>query len=227
VTDAIAPSPGRRAAAYWFIDGLPEIVFGLGYLLLSVAGIATGYEPANIWTKAAFLAATAVLIVLIGFDRRIIGFFKARLTYPRTGYVRPPAEPETSGPFSKPQRDENVAHFRTRTAFIFFVAMQVVNISGAIGSGEPSRWSVPVVMAMVAAVEYLWSRSDARPYAWWWVALLALAGFLSLAWDLPPKSREFVPLVIGGAWLLAQGGWTLIHYLRANPRPADLESART
>jgi hypothetical protein len=33
------PSYGRKAASYWFIDGLPELLFGLTVFLFSVLGL--------------------------------------------------------------------------------------------------------------------------------------------------------------------------------------------
>jgi hypothetical protein len=225
-------SPGRRAAAYWFRDGLPEIGFGLLYLIWSLSGIRWGYDPQNPWTKAEVAAAGIAFMVFFLWDRKILNFFKARLTYPRTGYVRPPADPAPAevDPFrplgATPPYDQNVTHFRMGTAFLFFAAMPIVNLT-ATANGAPNRWSIPVVMAIVAAVEYGWNRNGARPYHWWSVAFIALAGVLSPLWELPARSRQFIPLLIGGVWLLTQGGCTLIGYLRANPRARSLENART
>ena len=237
MTDHIAPqSSGRRAAAYWFVDGLPEIGFGLLYLIWSLLGLRWGYNPKNLWMKAEVTAACLAFLVFFVWDRKILDFFKARLTYPRTGYVRPPAEPNRANSAAveplqlldrTPHYDENVTHFRMRTAFLFFVAMQLVAVTGDLGSGMPNLWSIPVVMTIVAALEYWWNRSEARSYKWWSVALIALAGMLSPLWELPAPSRQFVPLLVGGVWLLAHGGWTLIGYLRANPRVRSLENART
>jgi len=227
MADQIAgQSPGKRAAAYWFIDGLPEIGFGLLYLAWSVLGLVWGSSPNSAWMKWAVVAASLAFLVFFCWDRRILDFVKARLTYPRTGYVRPPKEPSQKQPDpflslaeAPPPLDENVTYFRMRTAFLFFVAMQLVSMTTSGGSERPARWSVPVVMMAVAALEYYWTRDDARPYSVWSSAAIAAAGWLTVAWELPARSTAFLPLLIGGLWLSAHGLWSLVRYLRANPRP--------
>jgi hypothetical protein len=73
-------------------------------------------------------------------------------------------------------------------------------------------------MTVIAATIYLWNRDEVRSYSWRAVLPIALAGFLAAALNLEPKSRLHVPLVIGGAWLLSMGTWTLVRYLRAHPK---------
>jgi hypothetical protein len=216
-------SPGRRAAAYWFVDGLPEIAFGLVYLVWGALGIVWGFHTANPWIKGAMLTACVLFLILFAKDRLLIGLLKARVTYPRTGYVRPPADPppDHPGPFQTllaPRRyDDNVTPFRTRAVFLFFTAMAVARLF-------EGRWSVPAVMIVVAVLEYFGNRNEVHPYTPWAVLPIGLAGVLSAFLDLPAKSREFIPLTIGGAWLLVQGLWTLVRYLRAHPSPRAMES---
>jgi len=225
-------SPGRRAAAYWFADGLPELGFGLLYLIWSAAGIAWGYDPHAPWIRGTVVAADIAFLLFFIWDRRVLDFSKARLTYPRTGYVRPPAEARANQPSPSvfPRKplpvDDNVTHFRMRTAFLFFLAMQMVSMSAVMGDGEPKWWAVPVFTAIAAFLEYWCNRDEPRRYAGWAVVPIAVAGVLSPVWDLPGRSRQFVPLLIGGAWLTAQGAWTLAGYLRSNPRQPGMDGTR-
>jgi hypothetical protein len=53
---------------------------------------------------------------------------------------------------------------------------------------------------------------------------IAPAGIFAAFLDLPPHSRQFIPLVIGGVWLLALGTGTLIRYLHAHPERQAFES---
>src|ERR1035438_4297397 len=56
-------------------------------------------------------------------------------------------------------------------------------------------------------------------YSWQSALAIALAGLLSAAVEVPPRSRQFIPLLIGGVWLLAHGVPTLVRYLRTDPAP--------
>jgi hypothetical protein len=215
-------SPGRRAAVYWFIDGLPEIAFGSAYLAWGVLGVGWGFHRSNLWYKWATIAAAVGFIVLFVRDRRILDWLKARLTYPRTGYVRPPGEREPHDTLitlnDAARADENVTSFRIRGVWTFFLAMTLIDLF------EGARWSVAVMMIASAILEYYMNREEARPYSWRTVLPIAPAGILAAFLDLPPHSRQFIPLVIGGVWLLALGTWTLIRYLHAHPKRQALES---
>jgi hypothetical protein len=226
-------SPGRRAAAYWFVDGLPEIVFGLVYLAMGAAGIALGFQPKDWLLRAMALVSGVAFLLLFLRGREILDLLKARFTYPRTGYVRPPLEVSAShydswlSPIHSKPVDENATRFRTRTVFLFFVAMQVMDFVGnLLNHGRVNRWMLPLVMGAVAALEYFWNRDEARPYAWWSAAAIAAGGAVSLVWELPRKSLVYMPLLIGGVWLLAHGVWSLVIYLRNNPRIRVLEGVR-
>ena len=52
-------SPGRRAAAYWFVDGLPEIAFGFALLTFGLFGV---------WVVALGEALSAQLVGVGGHD---------------------------------------------------------------------------------------------------------------------------------------------------------------
>ena len=217
-------SPGRRAASYWFIDGLPEAAFGLAYLVWGVLGIAWGFHRPNPWYKWATIGAALGFFALFARDRKILDWLKARLTYPRTGYVRPPGEtkPPRHGvivTLSNPARvDENVTSFRTRGVWTFFLAMTLEDFFAG------ARWSVALIMVGAAILEYFMNREEVHPYSYRAVLPLALAGILAAFLDVPPHSRQFLPLVIGGVWLLALGAWTLIRYLHTYPKRQALES---
>jgi len=208
-------SAGRRAAAYWFSDGLPEIAFGGAYLIFGVLGMTWRVHEPYHWLRLIVEAALPALVILFMWSPNILDPLKARVTYPRTGYVRPPALPRRSG------RDENVSGFPWSTVWLFYVAMTFVRaLNGHLANG---RWTVPAVMSLTAVLLYALNCREARPYSWWAVLPIAVAGWASLWLDMPPASREFLPILIGGVWLLSRGTWTLAHYLRAHPRYPGME----
>lgn len=211
---------GRRAAAYWFIDGLPEIFFGVLYVALGAIGLIWGFNLENPWMKGALLVVVLAFLLLFWKDRAILDYCKARVTYPRTGYVRPPTDPVPDRPWevvtlgTVPPIDWNVTSFRTRAVFVFFVAGAFVDFPLL-----DWRWTVPILMAVVAVAVYAWNRREAHPYSWQSALSIALAGALSAGLELPPRSRRYIPLLIGGVWLLAHGVPTLVRYLRTYPAP--------
>ncbi len=66
-------SPGRRAAQYWFIDGLPELIFGVA--MVSLAAVTIAYRTLDLdWLKSFAIAVYVLFLVLFIWDRRIIGW---------------------------------------------------------------------------------------------------------------------------------------------------------
>jgi hypothetical protein len=81
-------------------------------------------------------------------------------------------------------------------------------------------------MPALAVALYAWNRKSERPYRWWPALILALTGPASLSLDVPPRLEPSLPLLLVGAWLVAQGACTLVGYLRANPLPQSSEGVR-
>ena len=221
-------SPGRRAASYWFIDGVPEIISGLALALLGGLWLRSEWTRSLPWIERVWSLAAMLLLlaVLFGWERKIAQYIKARLTYPRTGYVRPPVplgearRSETIvslGLRQQPPPDENVTAFRERTVFVLFVG-------GWAGHLISSPWGLPLMMSAVAFALYLLNRAGERPYRWWSTLFLPAAAFLCVGLDLPGVLQRGVVYVIGGVWLFAQGASTLYRYVRTNPRPAAVRS---
>jgi hypothetical protein len=225
-------APGRRAAAYWFIDGLPEIVAGLGFVLFGAGAIWFDHiQPHSWFVRAVFLAIEFVALAVIFFYGRSISLYlKARITFPRTGYVRPPSDWEAvsqretvislglEGPQALP--DQNITHFRSSTLGVV-VGGNV--IAGVIG--EPI--GLPIAMCVVAALFYALHRESERPYYWASVLPLPVAGLGAMLLHMGRDANAWTAVVIGGVWLAAQGGWKLICYMRSHPRHVPAETARS
>ena len=216
-------SPGRRAAAYWFVDGLPEILFGLFSLLLAGFGMAAG----NLRFQARYSGVLAVCLFfsLTGYaiwflHRPVLNFVKARITYPRTGYAHPPEDfPSKNHPHAKTltlgtfrPSDENVSSFASHTVPLIFGGAAVM------GFLRPTSWGLPLVMVGIAAGIYLLHRNGVRPYSLLSVLPLVLAGIIAAAWNPAIPWRLMAPLILSGFWLLGIGPWTLVRYLRYHPK---------
>jgi hypothetical protein len=214
-------SPGRRAAAYWFVDGLAEILFGLFFLIPSALALASKeFRWQNWWIRSVMIALALLGYAIWFLHRRILHFLKVRITYPRTGYARPPSDfPDKNHPHHKiltldtaKVSDDNVSSFVSHTIPLICSGWFFVSLI-------ETRWSLPLVMAGIAVGIYLLNRNEARPYSWGAVLPIVVAGFAAAALDLDPGDHTLMPMIIGGAWLLGIGTWTLVRYLLARPKP--------
>ena len=219
-------SPGRRAAAYWFADGLPDIVLGLTLLIAGTAGFLWRIYSPHHWAYDFCLVGGGIMLFLWK-ERAILDFLKSRVTYPRTGYVQPPEQSEPSVNLISlslshgPPAEENVTSFDNRTVMVIFWVLYC-----SFGPIPPVRWLAPLMMLALAVMLYALNRRSERPYRWWSALVLALTGLVFLLVDVPLFLRGLVSVLLAGGWLAAQGGWALFHYLRANPGKQVPEGAR-
>ena len=230
--DNIAPpaaSFGRRAASYWFVDGLPEILFGLALVIMAALSFLWRMYTPKPWREFDWM------IVCVGFtlyfltERNVLDFLKSQVTYPRTGYVQPPEEQDWSQPTlttlslrPDPPVKENVTFFRLRTVgpiwFLFFLFMTY--------GSPPARWLMPLAMPALAVTLFAVNRRSERPYPWWSALILALTGLVFVWVDAPVSLQRPLPFLLAGAWLVTQGLCRLVSYLRMNPYPHTAEGVR-
>jgi hypothetical protein len=224
-----AASYGRRAASYWFVDGLPEILFGLALVTMAALLFLWRMYVPKFWRGFDLLIVAVGFLLYYRMERSILDFLKSLVTYPRTGYVQPPEESEgrvrtltTLSLRPDPPAQENVTFFRRRTVMLIFWFCYVFVIIGNPGG----RWVVPVLMPALAVALYVVNRRSEHPYRWWSTLILGLTGLVFLLVDVPVPLQRPLPLLLAGCWLLAQGACTLVHYLRANPFPRAAEGVR-
>jgi hypothetical protein len=235
--DHVPDSPGRRAAAYWFADGFPEILFGASLGLDAIAGLLWCWYVPGRARDAYFLVLSAGFLLYLWTERRILDFLKSRFTYPRTGYAQPPEEWEPGrlgnysitlslSPKAQSQANQNVTFFRQRTVMIVFWFSYLT---------WNSRWNsrnphylhglVPILMLALAIALYVVNRKSEHRYSWWSTLILALLGSLFLLVSIPAPFAALLALLLAGGWLAAQGLATLVGYLRANPQtPGGLQA---
>ncbi len=210
-------SPGLRAAAYWFVDGLPEIASGVEFAAMSSAAMLlqiakSAGEP---WTfKGPVLALFSVFFILVvGGDYKLIEYLKSRLTYVRTGYVRRPKYFEKAHALQTesllfPTRDENITQHKVRTVPVMFGGSMLCHFISR-------PWGLPVSLGAFALALCMFNRNTERTYHWRSMLLLPVAGLLMMPLGFPER---FIGIV-EGVWLAGVGAWRLFGYLRRNPRP--------
>jgi hypothetical protein len=81
-------------------------------------------------------------------------------------------------------------------------------------------------MSVVAFLLYVLNRGSERPYHWASVLPLPAAGLAAMFLHMGRDENTFAAILIGGAWLAAQGTWRLLGYLRRNPGNEAVETLR-
>ncbi len=196
-------SPGRRAAVYWFSDGLPDIFFGT--ILIVCAGAALFWQSLapHSWIYDLLLI-TAGYALHSATEQRVLVYLKSRTTWRRTGYVQPPEEFEpgaglTTLSINPAPRNENVSHFARRTTLVVFFVLY-----GAFNTAPP-RWLAPAAMCGLAMGLYFANRKTEHPFQAWWATALALSGLIFLLVPIAPHYQALVCYLIAGGWLVVHG----------------------
>jgi hypothetical protein len=84
----------ERATQYWYSDGLYELAFGTLCLVLALYFLAQTFLPKDNVLYPILISSFVIFILGSGFLlARMINSVKARLTYPRTGYVAYQSKP--------------------------------------------------------------------------------------------------------------------------------------
>jgi len=175
----------------------------------------------------AFLALGLLsLMVVFTYDRSISLFLKSRVTFPRTGYVRPPSNwEEVSGQetvmslgLTGGQRpaDQNVTRFRSSTIGVVICSYMLAGvIATPIG--------LPITMSVVAILLYVLHHKSERPYHWVSVLPLPAAGIGAMFLHMGQDENAWTAVLIGGVWLAALGIWRLVGYVRRYPKYEAVE----
>jgi hypothetical protein len=191
----------RRPQQYWNVDGLPELVMGVLWMLWGVAwlvGEALPRSAANYyWMITPVLLAGSGVVAI-----RVIRSLKARVTFPRTGYVEW-KEPTTMA--------------RLGTAAIAIVVAAVlaaVVLRGGAGEGR----NAPVVLGVILSLGFL--VASVRQHAPHLLALAGVALALGLAVGTIAEgwtAANWIFVGIGAA-TAALGALRLSRFISQNPR---------
>jgi len=212
----------KRAWNYWFVDGLTNLVVGVNTLIFSFCL----FNPLHWLPKPlAIVLSLAAMILYLGITlkyREIVEWLKTKTTYPRTGYVHPPAEDPAEA------------------ANLVTVSLQGAHTSPEIQMLRMQRrmtWTIAVALAVVASFtmivihqRWIWTAAGTMFSA----AMIIARKDFRISW-IPPVGfpilglciTTFAPphmgpaLFISGMGLLfvLDGTTTLIRYILQNPKP--------
>ena len=191
----------RRPRKYWNVDGLPELVMGLLWVVWGGAWLLGGTLPRDGRWNVYWLFVPAALVGSAAFAVWLIKRLKARFTFPRTGYVE----------WKEPNRRDRLG----AAAVALMTAVVLVRVAGA---DEP-RGNVAAMMGGILALAFV--VSSLRQRAAHHLGLAAVALALGIALGETPGGWMSVNLffVTLGAAAALLGAARLAIFLRRHPSP--------
>lgn len=192
----------RRPVRYWNADGVPELVLGLMWIVWGGAWLIGQTIPYG-WRSGLYWLTVPPALALSAFATKpLIRRVKARITFPRTGYVE----------WKQPEASSRVAAAAVIVVAALALAVVIVNEAG----DRSLEHRLPPIMTVVLSVSFL--ALSIRHRAPHYLAFAAVAIAVSLAtaslvsgWD--SLSWMFVAL---GAACTFFGGVKLALFVRAH-----------
>ncbi len=197
----------RRAGDYWEIDGLPSLALACGYLLMGPIFFwwwNTHAIRRHVWLWAASLLIIIAYVFLVGLRTSpVMRWLKARITYPRTGYVAaPPSKSAEAAKLKQQDWDRHPDNWMLATW------------------GLPGLFDEPWVGAvlLMVATSILWGTTRGKFPS----AAILLPGFYLTAIvmafvPVAPEERMGCWTVAWGLVYLLAGTIQLVRFLRRHP----------
>jgi hypothetical protein len=205
----------RRAWIYRNIDGLPALLQGATFILWGLFWLLVPDLARSGWMLYVLFMALWILLDSDG----LLEWLRARITYPRTGYVVPlevPPEPRfITLNLDQRECDLNTGAGTVRKragrkglAFICILTLWLAALaenSGLFLGG----------IAVVTALWDWWQRRQNPP--WLSIATVLLIGLLMNVMPLTRARRAAIILLVLGSSLMFKGATLLVSYIRQHP----------
>lgn len=192
----------HRPQRYWNIDGIPELVMGLVWMLWGAALIVGDALPRGAAAGLYWIVVPAIL-VLSGFAANwVVRRLKQRVTYPRTGYIA--------------YRDPG-PRARLATGAVVIAAAATIAAIVVTGRAAGMEHSVGPVLGVIISLAFVVASLRQKAPHLLSLAGVALAlgiafGTLKMGWAA--VNWLFVWLGLAAATM---GAWRLRRYLRQHP----------
>jgi hypothetical protein len=211
----------RRAWNYWFEDGLPTLVGGLGCVFFGLAFI---------FDHSLFrLVLMGIYCFFLLRHQLIVDWLKTRLTYPRTGYVTPPYSPQGQlAPLphlaglsleAAPARLEKMASEQRGRKWRLVLVTAMVSAAFLATMFIDRPWMYTVA-GMVLALA-LWGMNGKEFQLSWFaiggIPLIGIVLAISRPEVLTPAHRLGFFVFAVGLWIVADGAVALVRHLWRNP----------
>jgi hypothetical protein len=199
----------RRPRQYWYADGLPEIA--IGFIFLAV-GLLFSWQAAvperSPWKALASLGLPILIVGGLWVTRWLVGAAKARLTYPRTGFVAYP----------RPSRRRRVVTLLIGLLLGAGVSALLVRVLTA-ANLDTLSFTFPLQGFFVGLLIAFIGQGLIRFYVVG--GFTALLGIALAAAALPEEPGSAIFYGLLGLALVTSGGITLWRYLQQNPLPEE------
>jgi hypothetical protein len=216
-----------RAQDYWEIDGLPKIVSGISTLVM---GTLYFFMLRN--ESAQLLALVGVIAVFLfeiqGGQEDILGWLKARITYPRTGYVDSqgetrPLETAFSSTSEAVLKVAPLSRLRQKISSLGLIILFSALLfcwGNAIYVGTP--WICVSAGALSSICILLASHRRRSNLAWLTSVGWMLIGVALATWPVARHARVIFLFMGSGSLSLLIGTIALLQYLYRPPLPKNL-----
>jgi len=232
-----SPSPvlsaEKRAWQYWFDDGVPTLVAGIGCLLGALFFAYDRSQNSTLLSVAIGFGAMLLYSCILIFQRQMIDWLKSKITYPRTGYTQPPyLDEQVSQPLDFMTAVQKAAEGESAAEMVRlreFRKQRVLLTCAAVGAAAiammyiQNRWICALAGVVMGLAFWVWGRGVYR-LSWIVIGGFPFMGFmLGMVFGERVHGSDRVTyfLFAAGVLLVLDGGLTLLRYLRANPRTAQ------
>jgi hypothetical protein len=195
----------QRTRQYWYVDGLAEIFIGLLLAVMGLVMLAPELLPAGSWLRLIAVAAMVAIIIVGGrLGGRLVKSVKARVTYPRTGYVN-------YRRLSRPRRLRN---------FLILLPIAALWTAVILIFGQGLIAWIPLIDGLILGA-ILWVAGMGLLRFYLLAGLSLLTGGILAYLQISGVSGQALFNFIMGLCLAISGTITLIHYLSQTSTPED------
>ncbi len=199
----------RRTQRYWYVDGLAEITVGLLFIVLSLYFfVQAQIRTISLNPILANLALLAAILLVAWFFRFVLQAVKARLTYPRTGYVASP-------------RMQKSMRWQRYGIIAWLVCISLAAL--VLTSYATPSWA-PLLMGTVTGLTVLALSYRFRLLRFTFLACTLVLIGAGVSFFNPGEPLAFVlSAVADGVCFIISGGVTLVRYLHATQPPTEAD----
>ena len=202
----------QRVKRYWYTDGIAELASGGMFLLLGIYFAAQGFLAEG--SLVSMILQVSLMLVMIGGAfgvHWVVNTLKARLTYPRTGYV---------------EYRVNEKEVRVRRYVVAGVAMVIAIVSILLVDRIRNLDSMALISGLLVGIIFIALRGKSSGLKRFYV-LGGLAIALGIVLSFSSLSQAYnLGLFYGllGIAILISGGLVLRRYLAENPPQLEMDN---